>query len=116
MDLDKLLAPRADTASGLPEDDVDVPGVGTVRVRGLSRLEVMNAQKIDDPTARETRMLTLGMVDPVMSEAQALQWQTVSAAGEIEPVTDCIAELSGMRPDSSKSGLPGAGDGSGAGV
>ena len=33
VDLEKLLAPRADTATGLPEDDVEVPSVGTVRVR-----------------------------------------------------------------------------------
>lgn len=109
MDLEKLLAPAADTATGLPEDDVPIPGKGTVRVRGLSRTEVMQAQTIADALARERRMVALGMVDPPMTEEQAGQWQQ-APAGEMEPVTDRIAELSGMRPDASKSGVPAAGD------
>jgi hypothetical protein len=110
MDKDKLLAPRANTASGLPEDDVEVPGMGTVRVRGLSRDEVFGAQKIKETAANERHVLSLGLVDPAMSVNEVFKWQQVSPAGEIEPVVDKIRELSGMKDDASKSGVPDDGD------
>jgi hypothetical protein len=124
VDLEKLLAPRADTASGMPEDDVPVPGIGTVRVRGLSRVEVMvqrkatDAEALDGPRALviERKMLALGMVDPPMTEAQVGAWQKVGGAGEIEPVLARVQELSGMGDDAPKSGVPGAGGEPGAGV
>jgi hypothetical protein len=108
----------------LPEDDVEVPGVGTVRVRGLSRAEVMLMRKATDTEAMdgsralilERKMLALGMVDPQLTEAEAGQWQHASAAGELDLVSDRIAELSGMAEGAPKSGLPGDGDGPGPGV
>jgi hypothetical protein len=106
IDLEKLLAARADTPTGLPEDDVEIPSMGTVRVRGLSRDEVFGTQQIQNTAARERKVLALAMVDPTMSEAQAGKWQMVSPAGEIEPVTDKIHELSGLAEDASKSGVP----------
>lgn len=100
----------------LPERDVDVPGVGSVRVRGMSRIEVMLCQKIDDIAARERRMLAIGLVDPQLTDAEAGRWQDASPAGELEPVTNAIYELSGMGKGSSKSGVRGVRGRSGAGV
>lgn len=102
MDKAKLLSPRAGTPSGLPEDTVDVPGMGTVRVRGLNRVEILLVQKIEDLSTRERKMLAIAMVDPVLAEHEAGQWMKVSPAGEIEPVTTRIAQLSGMLPESAK--------------
>jgi hypothetical protein len=116
VDLEKLLAARADTPSGLPEDDVEVPSMGTVRVRGLSRDEVFGTQQISSTAARERKVLALAMISPRMTEAQAGKWQLVSPAGEIEPVTDKIHELSGLAEGASKSGVPADGDGSEPGV
>lgn len=98
----KLLAPRAETASGMPEADVEVPGIGTVRVRGLSRLEAMHMQAAKDGPARDRRLIALGMVNPAMTEAEAGQWQRASTAAELEPVTKKMQELSGMLADSAK--------------
>lgn len=98
----KLLAPRAETPSGMPEADVEVAGLGTVRVRGLSRLEAMWMQSANGMQASERRMLAVGMVDPSMTESEAAQWQKVSAAGELEPVTKMIARLSGTLDTSAK--------------
>jgi hypothetical protein len=106
VDLEKLLAPRADTATGLPEDDVEVASMGTVRVRGLSREEVFETQKAKDTQAHERKILRLGMVDPPMTEGQAALWQKVSPAGEIEPVVDKIRALSGLDEGADKSELP----------
>jgi hypothetical protein len=110
VDLDKLLAARADTPTGLPEDDVEVPSMGTVRVRGLSREEVFECQKAKGTQAHERKILHLGMIDPAMTEGQAALWQKVSPAGEIEPVVDKIRALSGLDEGADKSGVPGDGE------
>lgn len=102
MDKSTLLAPRAGTASGMPEDDVEIPGKGTVRVRGLSRVEALLAVKIDDLQTRERKTLTFGMVDPALDEREAGEWMKVSPYSEIEPVVTRILELSGLVPESAK--------------
>ena len=105
MDKDLLLKPR------LAEDDIEIPGVGTVRVRALSRAEVLlvrkatdNADSIDGPRVLvlERKMLAAAMVDPVLTEAEVGRWQQASAAGELEPVTTRIQQLSGLLPESAK--------------
>jgi len=96
MDKELLFKPR------LPEADVDVPGVGTVRVRGLSRAEAMHVQDAKGTEARERRLVALGMVDPELTEAEVGRWQKASAAAEMEPVTDRITELSGLADESAK--------------
>jgi hypothetical protein len=114
----KLLAQRAATATGMPEDAVPVPGIGEVRVRGLSRGEVFAMQKaktdggIKDAGAWERRMLSLALITPEMTEAEVGVWQKVSQAGEIEPVAQKVEELSALREGADKSGLPDVRDGS----
>lgn len=96
--------------SRIPEADVEIPGVGTVRVRGLSRVEVIVMRKatdtehLDGPRALviERKMLAAAMVDPELTEAEVGQWQKASAAGELGPVTQKIQELSGMLDGSAK--------------
>ena len=96
MDIELLFKPR------LPEANVDIPGLGPVRVRGLNRAEAMMVQEAKGTEATERRILALGMVDPPMTEFQAGRWQKAATAGEIEPVSRKIAELSGMLDDSAK--------------
>ncbi len=96
MDKELLFKPR------LPEADVDVPGVGTVRVRGLSRAEAMHVQDVKGTEARERRLVSLGMVDPELTEAEVGKWQKASKASELEPVTEKITELSGLLESSAK--------------
>lgn len=96
MDKSLLFVPR------LPEDDVEVPGIGTVRVRGLSRAEAMAVNGAKGTEATERRMLHFGLVDPQLSEAEAGRWMDAATAGELEPVSRRIAELSGMLAGSAK--------------
>lgn len=111
MDRDLLFKPR------LPEDDVDVPGLGTVRVRALSRAEALHVQAATDVAERDRRIIAQGLVDPVLvipgllhepggksckACADAGRVQQASPAKELEPVTDRIAELSGMLEESAK--------------
>jgi hypothetical protein len=86
----------------LPEADVEVEGIGIVRVRGLNRMEAMLAQAAADPAEIERKILSFGMVDPELTEAEVKLWQKASTAGEIEPVSSKIAELSGMLSSSAK--------------
>jgi hypothetical protein len=96
MDKELLFRPR------LPEADVDVPGVGTVRVRALSRAEAMDVENAKGNAAIERRLLSLGLVDPVLSEMEVGLWQKAAPASELEDVSNKIAELSGLLPDSAK--------------
>lgn len=88
----------------LPEAEVDVPGVGTVRVRGLSRVEVLAVYQSDTsaPGAFERMMLAAGLVDPELTEEEVGQWQANSPSDDVRPVVDKVAELSGLLQDSAK--------------
>lgn len=92
MDKSALLTER------LPRGEVEIEGVGTVVVRGLSRYELLLAGKSanGDVLAAERRTLAMGMVDPEMTEADVEQWQKSSPAGEIMPVMQKINDLSGV--------------------
>jgi hypothetical protein len=96
VDKELLFKPR------LPEADVDVPGVGTVRVRGLNRGEAMMVAEVKGTAAKERKILSLGLVDPPLTDAEVGMWQKASPAGELEPVSNRIAELSGMLDGSAK--------------
>lgn len=87
-----LLAERIQTA------DVDLPGVGRVTVRGLSRAELLLAGKTggEDVATTERVMLSLGMVSPKLTQSEVEKWQRVSPAGEIMPVVEEINRLSGI--------------------
>jgi hypothetical protein len=100
--LDQLFGPRAATPSGMPEDDVEVTGLGLVRVRGLSRDEALSLRGIAGRAESERALLAFAMVSPRLTPAQVARWQAASPAGEMEPVTDKVAELSGMLDDSAK--------------
>lgn len=92
----RLLKPRID------EDTIDIDGVGTVRVRALTRSEVLRLQQIRKLGARERAMLVLGMVEPAMDDAEVGMWYRASPAGEIEKVAMLIARISGLEVDAPK--------------
>lgn len=83
--------------------DVPVDGVGTVQVRPLSRAEALELQGVEMPVAEmERRLLSKALVSPKLTEDDVRAWQENSPAGEIEPIANEIARLSGMVPDSAK--------------
>jgi hypothetical protein len=104
VDKAALLAPR------LPEDDIEIPGVGTIRVRALSRAEAMKVQRLPAKD-RDAHQIALGMMDPPMSVDDVKQWAAASPAAEMEAVSRRIAELSGVLTEGAqKSGVPGVRD------
>jgi hypothetical protein len=126
VDKAKLLAPRVDTPAGWPEDDVEVPGFGTFRVRGLSRFEIAVLKKAGkdesnmdggDIMAVERKYLAAGILEPSMSEAEVGEWQKIpGAALEINPVMAKIQQLSGQEEDSAKAAYKSNGGGPSNGV
>lgn len=88
----------------LPEADVELPGKGSVRVRGLTRTEALGiksavkseADAIKRTAELERKMLALAMIDPEMTETEVGRWQQASAAGEMDLVVDQVQVLSGM--------------------
>lgn len=104
VDKHALMAPR------LPEDDVEIPGVGTVRVRALSRAEAMSVQRLAKKD-QDVHTIALGMMDPPMSVDDVQRWAEASPAGEMEAVARRIAQLSGVLTEGAqKSGVPGVRD------
>lgn len=81
----------------LTEADFDVEGVGTIRIRSLSRSEALMVKGKDyEPGALERKLISLACVEPELTEDDVRQWQEASSAGELEPVVTAILELSGM--------------------
>lgn len=92
MDKNALLARRLGTTAEVP-----IPGVGTVRVRGLSRQELLGTDTSTSALVMERRMLALALVDPQLTEDEVAEWQASSPAEEITPVVHKINELSGIK-------------------
>jgi len=80
----------------MPESDAEVRGKGTVRVRGLSRWELLAGKGIEDRTAYEAYIVATGMVAPAMTPAAVEAWMRKALATDFEDVTDKITGLSGM--------------------
>lgn len=115
-------SPEALIKVAVDEEDLVLPSGALVRVRGLSRGEVFMLQKckadggIKDEAGWERRMVSLALLAPKLTEDQVGNWQDGPAGGDLEELTLKIKELSKLGEGADKSGVPGAGDDSGAGV
>lgn len=103
-----LLAPveQAETA------DVALPGGAVVKIRGLTRAELLDASDgTESNTLIEARMVAAGLVTPKMSLAQIQEWQR--SAGSVTAfarVTNALRDLSGIGKGADKSDMDTAGD------
>lgn len=100
---------------GLPEEDVATP-LGTMRVRGLSQAEAHQVEQVKGSEARERRILSLGLVDPSLTEVEVGRWQKARPAGEVTKVALAVARLSGMLEGADKAAFQGPGGEPGPGV
>ena len=89
----------------LKEDDVELDGVGTVRVRALSREEYAvvrdefadDDNQIVDPKGFEYALIAMAMVDPAdMSAEDVSLWAKAAPGGEVLKVLESINTLSGL--------------------
>jgi len=94
---EELLANR-----GLPEDVVEIPGLGSVRVRGLSRKEFLRLNEGDDGFDFEDRAMSAGMLEPKLTIEEVSQLRDLSPGMELQAVFMKINELSGVGKDAAK--------------
>jgi hypothetical protein len=84
--------------SHLPEGTVDLPGIGTVRIRGLSRAEVLAVAAME-PADREIRSISYGLVDPALNEDEAAAWRSNVTSDVVRILNEEVLRLSGMLVD-----------------
>lgn len=92
-------------AARLPEEDIPIEGLGTVRARALSRDDVVRKlQGVDRsvPGAFERRLLSLALVAPSLTEDEVEVWQQSSIAAELDTVINRINVMSGLAKDAAK--------------
>lgn len=98
MDKELLFKPN------LSEEDVEIPGRGTVRVRTISRAEMhsINLKCKGNPAEVEWRSIAAGMVDPELSYDEVREWSKAASPGEIQLVMRAIIDLSGLKDGADK--------------
>ncbi len=90
--------------------DYEIPGVGAVKVRALMHGEALQiAGKESDRRELESKVLSWAMIEPVLTEAEALTWIDNSPAGELTGLVRFVQELSGLGEGAPKSGVSGDG-------
>lgn len=99
------------TAVGDVTQDVDLGNGRRIKVRGLTRYELLlNGKGADDSGLIERRNLAACVVEPRMTLGQVEKWQKSSTPDVIGKVTNVIRELSGLGEGAQKSDVPRDGD------
>lgn len=80
----------------LGEEDVQTTSGRWMRVRALTRAEAAKLQDIDGTAAGECYALSRGIVEPRMNEPQVRAMMDANRAGELNPVSVKIMEMSGL--------------------
>jgi hypothetical protein len=89
------------TRGQLPTRTITIDRIGKIKLRGLNRAEATQLQYIDTDTLggfeqREIKMLMYGVESMVLDEATTRAWRDSAPSGELEKITEVIAELSGV--------------------
>lgn len=99
--LSDLTEPAVPVASR--EEDFELPSGLVVRIRPLTRMEVLIIGKRDLTTdKKEQAFMSKAMVLPAMSEEDVKRWQTNSATGDMQELTERVQEISGMSTKGAK--------------
>lgn len=91
-----------------PERVVALPGLGDVRVRGLTRAEAVGlAEHKDNTGALERIIIHTGLVEPSLTMDEVNTWYAQAQAGLTDILIGAIEELSGLKQGAQKSDVPG---------
>ena len=101
---DDVQAEKVDKAALLQDRDavtaeVEIAGFGVIKVRALTRAEVLQAGDITESkglTMGEAHLIATAAIEPTFTIEEVKRWQKISPAAEIEPLTEAINHLSGM--------------------
>lgn len=101
----------------VPEpEEVPIPGLdGVVRIRGLSRAQVLKIKTEEreadekreegeegEPVSFESRLVSAGLVEPAMTPEEVEVWRHSSLSPEIEEVTKAISTKSALNKGADK--------------
>lgn len=87
-------------------EEVEIPGVGTVKVRALSRAQALTLRDKEMSVAEvEQKLLAWALVEPEVTIEDVKAWQENSPAGELQPITAAITRLSGMETSAPKEAM-----------
>lgn len=92
------------------EEDVEIPGMGTVRIRPLTTAEAAKVFQVTDPNERIALAVGLALVKPKLKEDEARQLLN-AAAGRMAPLVQRVLTLAGLLSDEDEQGesFPGGG-------
>lgn len=87
--------------------DYEVPGLGIIRVRPLTRAEALAVvgKKLDQDVM-EQQLLSKAVVEPKLTESDIRTWQANSPAGELGDLVLFVQQISGLAEGAAKSGVP----------
>lgn len=88
-------------AEHLEHEDHELPSGMTVRLRGLTAYEVHLMRKIagDDGARADAVALSMGLVEPKLTEDEATRWMRARPAGESTSACARIRDLSALNDD-----------------
>lgn len=93
------------------ERTVELPDGSEVRIRALTRDEVLQADKMaeeDDHAGRDDYIIATALVEPALTIEDVKAWGATAPAGDLVTITEAIAEESGLKQGAPKSGVPAA--------
>lgn len=80
------------------EEDVEIPGLGTVKVRAMTRAEALALYDKEMSLAvADRKLLATAMVEPKLTEEEVAELQATTPAGLLQPVINTIETLSGIK-------------------
>jgi hypothetical protein len=86
--------------------DYEIPDVGTVRVRPLTRSEALDVVGREmDKAEQEQLVLSQALIEPKMTMSDVAAWQSTSPAGEIQDLVQFVQQISGLAEGAPKSGV-----------
>lgn len=81
----------------LPEEVVTVEGLGTVRIRSLSRAEFMQVRQ-SDADGWEIGVVAHGLVEPALTEDEIREWRASCSAPQLfDDLAGEVLRISGLR-------------------
>lgn len=94
-DLKFLTSNRIDVCDVQIAEDANGKPI-TVKVRGLTRQEMLDVPTSDGSAVAERWSLARCVIDPVLTEDEVAAWQAAAPASELETVARAINRLSGI--------------------
>lgn len=90
------------------EETVTLPGGGDVRIRALSRDDIIAAGELaqGEGGARDDYIVSCSLLEPVMSPSEVSEWGKNGAAGDLVFLTEQIRDLSHLQEGAGKSRVP----------